>query len=365
MSDPSCRRDIAPTMLASAAGCDASLRSPSCVQNLFTSTRITVSTPLSLIFAGTPEFSVPALEALIASRHRVLAVYTQPDRPAGRGQQVTMSAVKQCALRHQLPVEQPPTLKNAEAVERLAQWSADLMIVVAYGLLLPKNVLETPRLGCVNIHASLLPRWRGAAPIQRAIQAGDQETGVTIMQMDVGLDTGPMLLERKTAIGPREISGPDVALPRLGRSTLHDRLSSMGAEAIVEAIEIIAAGKATPRAQPQEGATYAAKIRKEEALIDWTKPAVDIDRLVRAFNPWPIAETKLNGQQLRVWEATPLATQTSAAPGTVIATSAAGIDVATGNGILQLTRVQAAGRKAMPATDFLKANRPEGAVLGA
>lgn len=313
-----------------------------------------MSQPLSLIFAGTPEFSVPALEALIASRHRVLAVYTQPDRPAGRGQQVTMSAVKQCALKHQLPVEQPQTLKNAEAVEHLAQWSADLMIVVAYGLLLPKNVLETPRLGCVNIHASLLPRWRGAAPIQRSIQAGDKETGVTIMQMDVGLDTGPMLLERVTPIFPRETA-----------ATLHDRLSTIGAEAIVEAIDTIAAGKAIPRAQPQEGATYAAKIRKEEALIDWTQPAVDIDRLVRAFNPWPIAETKLNGQQLRVWEATPLATQTSAAPGTVIATSAAGIDVATGSGILQLTRVQAAGRKAMPAADFLKANRPEGAVLGA
>lgn len=313
-----------------------------------------MSQPLSLIFAGTPEFSVPALEALIASKHRVIAVYTQPDRPAGRGQQVTMSAVKQCALRHELPVEQPLTLKDPSAVERLAQWSADLMIVVAYGLLLPKNVLETPRLGCVNIHASLLPRWRGAAPIQRAIQAGDKETGVTIMQMDVGLDTGPMLLERVTPIGARETA-----------ATLHDRLASIGAEAIVEAIDAIAAGKVTPRAQPQEGATYAAKIRKEEALIDWTKPAVEIDRLVRAFNPWPIAETRWNSQQLRVWEAWPLDAKTSAAPGTVIATSAAGIDVATGDGVLQLTRVQAAGRKAMPAADFLKANRPEGAVFGA
>jgi methionyl-tRNA formyltransferase len=325
-----------------------------------------VSDSLSLLFAGTPEFSVPALEALIASRHRVLAVYTQPDRPAGRGQQVTMSAVKQCALRHQLPVEQPSTLKDAAAVERLAQWSADLMIVVAYGLLLPKSVLETPRLGCVNIHASLLPRWRGAAPIQRAIQAGDTKTGVTIMQMDVGLDTGPMLLERVIPIGPREIAGPDVTYgPRLGPPTLHDRLSALGAKAIIEAIEEIAAGTAIPRAQPQEGATYAAKIRKEEALIDWTKSAVEIDRLVRAFNPWPIAETRWNGQQLRVWEASPLPAKTSAAPGTVIATSAAGIDVATGDGVLQLTRVQAAGRKSMPAADFLKANRPEGAVLGA
>ena len=312
-----------------------------------------MSPPLSLIFAGTPEFSVPALEALVASRHRVLAVYTQPDRPAGRGQQVTMSAVKQCALRHQLPVEQPVTLKDPAAVERLAQWSADLMIVVAYGLLLPKSVLDTPRHGCVNIHASLLPRWRGAAPIQRAIQAGDQESGVTIMQMDVGLDTGPMLLERVTPIGPRETA-----------ETLHDRLATLGAEAVLEAIGAIAAGEAKPREQPKEGATYAAKIRKEEALIDWSKPAIEIDRLVRAFNPWPIAETRWNGQQLRVWEAAPSDKRTSAAPGTVIATSGAGIEVATGDGTLQLTRVQAAGRKAMPAADFLKAHRPEGAVLG-
>lgn len=296
---------------------------------------------------------MPALEALLASRHRVLAVYTQPDRPAGRGQQVTMSAVKQCALGHQLTVEQPQTLKDPAAVERLAQWSADLMIVVAYGLLLPKAVLETPRLGCVNIHASLLPRWRGAAPIQRAIQAGDKESGVTIMQMDVGLDTGPMLLERVTPLDPRETA-----------ASLHDRLAALGSAAIIEAIDTIAAGVASPREQPKEGATYAAKIRKEEALIDWSRAAVDIDRQVRAFNPWPIAETRLNGQQLRVWEAVPLANQSAVAPGTVISTSTAGIEVATGAGTLQLTRVQAAGRKAMPAADFLKAHRPEGAVLG-
>lgn len=311
-----------------------------------------MSSQLSLIFAGTPEFSVPALEAL-ASRHRVLAVYTQPDRPAGRGQQVAMSAVKQCALKHQLPVEQPQTLKDPAAVARLAQYQADLMIVVAYGLLLPKTVLDTPRLGCVNIHASLLPRWRGAAPIQRAIQAGDKESGVTIMQMDVGLDTGPMLLERVTPIDSRETGG-----------TLHDRLSTLGAEAVLAAIEAIAAGTAKALEQPQEGATYAAKIRKDEALIDWSKSALEIDRHVRAFNPWPIAETRWNGQQLRVWEASPLDKKTSAAPGTVVATGSDGIEVATGAGTLQLTRVQAAGRKAMPAADFLRAHRPEGAVLG-
>ncbi len=312
-----------------------------------------MSPSLSLIFAGTPDFSVPALEALVASRHRVLAVYTQPDRPAGRGQQVTMSAVKQCALKHQLPVEQPQTLKDPTAVEQLAQYQADLMIVVAYGLLLPKTVLDTPRLGCVNIHASLLPRWRGAAPIQRAIQAGDKESGVTIMQMDVGLDTGPMLLERVTPIDARETG-----------ASLHDRLSTLGAEAVLHAIDAIAAGTAKPVEQPKEGATYAAKIRKEEALIDWSKSAVEIDRLVRAFNPWPIAETRWNGQQLRVWESSPLDKKCSAAPGTVVATSSDGIEVATGEGTLQLTRVQAAGRKAMAAADFLRAHRPEGAVLG-
>lgn len=312
-----------------------------------------MSAPLSLIFAGTPEFSVPALEALIASRHRVVAVYTQPDRPAGRGQQVMMSAVKQCALDHQLPVEQPQTLKDPAAVDGLARWHADLMMVVAYGLLLPRTVLDTPRLGCLNIHASLLPRWRGAAPIQRAIQAGDRESGVTIMQMDVGLDTGPMLLERVIPIEPRETGG-----------SLHDRLATLGAEAVIEAIDAVAAGTAKPREQPKEGATYAAKIRKEETSIDWSKAAVEIDRLVRAFNPWPIAETRWNGQQLRVWEALPLHKKSSAAPGTVVATSSAGIEVATGEGTLQLTRVQAAGRKAMPAADFLRAHRPEGAVLG-
>jgi methionyl-tRNA formyltransferase len=312
-----------------------------------------MSSSLSLIFAGTPEFSVPALQALVASRHRVLGVYTQPDRPAGRGQQMTMSAVKQCALEHRLPVEQPHTLKDPAAVERLARYNADLMIVVAYGLLLPKNVLDTPRLGCVNIHASLLPRWRGAAPIQRAIQAGDERSGVTIMQMDVGLDTGPMLLERVTPLDARETG-----------ESLHDRLSALGAEAVLEAIDAIAAGTAKPVEQPKEGATYAAKIKKEEALIDWSKSAIEIDRHVRAFNPWPIAETRWNGQQLRIWEAAPLDKQTSAAPGTVLATSSDGIEVATGEGTLQLTRVQAAGRKAMPAADFLRAHRPEGAVLG-
>lgn len=292
---------------------------------------------------------MPALEALLRSSHRIVAVYTQPDRPAGRGQQVAASAVKQCAMRHGVPVEQPATLKDSATVERLQHWSADLMVVAAYGLLLPQSVLQQPRLGCINIHASLLPRWRGAAPIQRAICAGDTQSGVTIMQMEAGLDTGPILLARPTAIAPRETA-----------ATLHDRLAALGAQALLEALD----SNATPRPQPAEGVTYAAKIRKEEASIDWSRSAAEIDRQIRAFNAWPIAQTRWNGQQLRVWEAVPVESPAASTPGKVLATGAAGIDVGTGSGVLRLTRVQAAGRKAMSAAEFLKAHRLDGAVLG-
>jgi len=296
---------------------------------------------------------VPALEALLRSTHRVVAVYTQPDRPAGRGQQVAASAVKQCAMRHGVPVEQPATLKDPDALARLQRWSADLMVVAAYGLLLPQSVLQTPRLGCINIHASLLPRWRGAAPIQRAIAAGDGESGVTIMQMEAGLDTGPMLLTRTVRIDARETA-----------ATLHDRLAAVGAQALLDALGEIAQGTATPRVQPTEGVTYATKLRKEEAAIDWSRSAAEIDRQIRAFDPWPVAETRWNGQQLRVWQALPVESQAPGSPGKVLATSAAGIDVGTGNGVLRLTRVQSAGRKAMSAAEFLKAHRLDGAVLG-
>ena len=315
--------------------------------------------PLSIVFAGTPEFSVPALEALLRSRHRVTAVYTQPDRPAGRGRHLAASPVKQCALRHGVPVEQPASLRDAVAEERLRRWSADVMVVVAYGLLLPPGVLAAPRLGCVNIHASLLPRWRGAAPIQRAILAGDHETGVTIMQMDAGLDTGPMLLARRTAIGPRESA-----------ASLHDRLAVLGAEALLPALDALAAGTAAPRVQPEEGATYAAKIRKDEAVIDWSRPALEIDRLVRAFNPWPVAETRWDGRQLRIWEAQPAdsaALTTRAAgtvPGTVLEVGAAGVVVATGDGVLCISRLQVAGRRQMSAAEFLNAHHIDGALLG-
>jgi methionyl-tRNA formyltransferase len=296
---------------------------------------------------------VPALEALLRSAHRVVAVYTQPDRPAGRGQQLAASAVKQCAVRHGLPVEQPVTLREPAAVERLQRWSADVMVVAAYGLLLPQSILQTPRLGCINIHASLLPRWRGAAPIQRAIAAGDAQTGVTIMQMEAGLDTGPMLLTRALSIDARETA-----------ATLHDRLATLGAQALLDALDEIAAGTARPRVQPADGVTYATKLRKEEAAIDWSRSAAEIDRQIRAFDPWPVAETRWNGQQLRVWQAIPIDSTASRSPGAVLATSAAGIDVRTGNGVLRLTRVQSAGRKAMSAAEFLKAHRLDGAVLG-
>jgi methionyl-tRNA formyltransferase len=296
---------------------------------------------------------VPALEALLRSSHRVAAVYTQPDRPAGRGQQLAASAVKQCALRHGLPVEQPATLREPSAVEGLQRWSVDVMVVAAYGLLLPQAVLQTPRLGCVNIHASLLPRWRGAAPIQRAIAAGDAQSGVTIMQMDVGLDTGPMLLARSVPIGLRETA-----------ASLHDRLAQVGADALLEALDEVAQGTATPRAQPADGVTYAAKIRKEEASIDWSHPAAQLDRQIRAFDPWPIAQTQWNGQQLRVWQAVPADLTAPRSPGKVLATGAEGIDVGTGEGVLRLTRVQLAGRKAVSAAEFLRAHRLDGAVLG-
>lgn len=307
---------------------------------------------LSIVFAGTPDFAVPALEALVASRHRVAAVYTQPDRPAGRGQQMAASVVKQCALKHGLPVEQPATLRDPAAVRKLAGWNADVMVVVAYGLILPAAVLSIPPLGCLNIHGSLLPRWRGAAPIHRALLAGDHQTGVTIMQMDAGLDTGPMLLESATPIDDNDSA-----------ATLHDRLAAMGAEALLRVLDGIIDGSIVPRPQPADGITYAAKIRKDEALLDWRLTAAELDRRVRAFNPWPVAETRWNGQQLRIWQAGIASQTTAAAPGTVIASDAEGIRVATGAGVLNLTRVQLAGRKAVSAQEFLNAHSVAGSVF--
>lgn len=295
---------------------------------------------------------MPVLDALLASRHRVLAVYTQPDRPAGRGRQLSASAVKQAAQQHALPIEQPSTLKDPEAIARLASWSADVMVVVAYGLLLPAAALQVPKRGCINVHASLLPRWRGAAPIQRAILAGDSQTGVTIMQMDVGLDTGDMLLTRTTPIQSVDTS-----------QSLHDRLSMLGAQALVETLDTL--DTISPQPQPSEGVTYAHKLSKEEARIDWTAPAVQIDRAVRGFNPWPVAETRWAGQQVRIWDAEPLMQSHDRPPGEVMHTSADGIDVAAGEGIVRLKRVQLAGRKAVSAAEFARAHSLQGVVLGA
>jgi methionyl-tRNA formyltransferase len=306
--------------------------------------------PLRIVFAGTPEFSVPALQALHDAGHAIVAAYTQPDRPAGRGRELASSAVKQRALALGVPVEQPPTLKSPDAQQRLAAYAPDILVVVAYGLILPQAVLDIPRLGCLNIHGSLLPRWRGAAPIQRAVLAGDARTGISIMLMDAGLDTGPELLRRELTIGPRETGGE-----------LHDRLAPLGAEAIVAAVQGWAAGSLPATPQPAAGATYAAKIRKDEARIDWTKPAVEIDRQVRAFNPWPVAETRLGEAQVRIWEACPVADEVAveshAVPGTVVKASAGRIVVATGDGLLELLTVQFPGRKPLKARDILN-SRP-------
>jgi methionyl-tRNA formyltransferase len=308
---------------------------------------------LNIAFAGTPAFAVPALESLMRSRHRVVVVYTQPDRPAGRGRQLQVSPVKDCALRHGIPLEQPLTLRDDRAREQLASYQVDVMVVVAYGLILPPAVLTTPRLGCLNIHASLLPRWRGAAPIQRALLAGDRQTGVGIMRMEAGLDTGPVFIERVIDIGLRETA-----------SSLHDRLATLGADALLEALEGLITGTLQPRPQSAVGATYARKILKEEAVIDWSKPALEIDHLVRGFNPVPGAETAWRGQQLKIWQAEATELAGDASPGTVVAADGGGIVVATGSGALKLLRIQLAGRKPTPAADFLNAHQIVGDQFG-
>jgi methionyl-tRNA formyltransferase len=306
-----------------------------------------------IAFAGTPEFSVAALDALHAAGHRIVAVYTQPDRPAGRGRTLSTSPVKRRAMELGLHVEQPATLKSPESAAGLASHDPDLMVVVAYGLILPQSILDVPRLGCLNIHASLLPRWRGAAPIQRAILAGDTRTGVTIMKMDAGLDTGPMLLVRSLEIGENENAG-----------SLHDRLAVLGAEAIVAAIDSWTAGTVMPIVQPPDGATYAAKISKEEAVIDWSRTAGEISRQVRAFNPWPVAETRWKGQQLRIWAAEPRSGGPSAVPGTVVEAAGGRLAVSAGSGSLEIQRLQLAGRNATSAAEFLNAHQLLGACLG-
>ncbi len=311
-----------------------------------------MSNSLRIVFAGTPDFSVPPLEALLNSPHEVAAVYTQPDRPAGRGRKLVAGPVKTAAQDASIPVHQPASLRDAAEVEQLRALNPDLMVVVAYGLLLPGAVLEIPRLGCVNIHASLLPRWRGAAPIQRAIQAGDAESGVSIMRMDEGLDTGPVYLMKAVELAPDETGG-----------SLHDRLSRLGAETLMDALPGIADGSLQPRPQDDSQATYAAKLEKKEARIDWHQPAVLIERQVRAFNPWPVAYTRYENANLRIWEARAIEGMT-AEPGTVMSATRDGIDISTADGLLRVTRLQMPGKRAMDARDFINAQSIQGILLG-
>jgi methionyl-tRNA formyltransferase len=308
---------------------------------------------LKIIFAGTPEFSVAPLQALIDSRHDVIAVYTQPDRPAGRGRSLKPSPVKEKALEAGIPVYQPLNFREAADMSTLEALNADVMIVVAYGLILPQRVLDAPRFGCLNIHASLLPRWRGAAPIQRAIQAGDNQTGVTIMQMEAGLDTGPMLYKSVIEIGESETGGH-----------LHDRLMPLGAEALLATLDLLVADRLQPQVQDDSLANYAHKLQKKEAEINWDQSAVEIDRMVRAFNPWPVAHTRLGSKSLRIWQAQALSTNSSGQPGYINSTSADGIDVATAEGMLRVTELQPEGKRRMTARDFLNAHDLTDASFG-
>lgn len=308
---------------------------------------------MRIVFAGTPRFAVPTLEALLASGHDLVGVYTQPDRPAGRGRQLQASPVKILAGEHGLAVYQPATLRDPAAQATLSALGPELMVVIAYGLLLPQAVLDLPRLGCVNLHASLLPRWRGAAPIQRAILAGDAETGITLMQMEAGLDTGAMLMRRACPIEPHETAGE-----------LHDRLAQLAAEVITQALPALAEARLVPEPQPAAGVTYAAKLDKAEAWIDWHQSALAIDRQIRAFNPWPVAQTRLGDQVMRIWRARPEPDRSPiAAPGTIVQADRDGVAVATGEGCLWLEQAQLPGGRPLPAVELARGRTLQGVCL--
>ena len=294
-----------------------------------------------IIFAGTPDFSVPALQALIDSKYQVVGVYTQPDRPSGRGQNLTASPIKQLALKHNLTVFQPENFKQADDLKQLAELKADLMVVVAYGLLLPPEILVTPTFGCINIHASLLPRWRGAAPIQRAILAADANSGITIMQMDKGLDTGDMLFKITTPLNKNTTGGE-----------LHDQLSNQGAKALIEILPAVFKQTIQAEKQNNELACYAKKLTKKEALLDWSLSAKELHYQVCAFNPWPVSHTLLKNKKVRIWRTHYSTQSTTQKAGTVLSCNQAGIEVATGQGILMIDELQLAGKKRVSSTDF-------------
>lgn len=299
---------------------------------------------MRIVFAGTPAFAVPTLEALVDAGHDVAAVFTQPDRPAGRGRHVTPSAVKAFALANALTVRQPPNMR--EAAGSVAALRPEVMVVAAYGSILPPAILSLPRLGCVNVHASLLPRWRGAAPVARAIEAGDTETGVSIMQMDAGLDTGPVLSQTRTPIGADETT-----------AQVQDRLARIGAALLVSTLLRLERGDIVAQPQDASQACYAPKLQKSEALIDWSQPALTLHRKVRALNPRPVARTLLNGDAIRLWDVGPVEATSGGEPGTLMQADAAGIRVATGSGVLTVMRLQAAGGKLLSAREFLNGTR--------
>ncbi len=309
---------------------------------------------MKIIYAGTPDFAATALQALINSEHEIIAVYTQPDRPSGRGRKVTYNPVKQCALEHNIPVLQPDSLKTLESQEMLSSLGADIMVVAAYGLILPQEVLDIPRYGCLNIHASLLPQWRGAAPIQRAIQAGDEISGITIMQMAAGLDTGDILYKTQCAIKAHDTAG-----------SLHDKLAIQGKEAILHVLQLVRENQLRPITQDNSLASYAHKLHKSEGLIDWSLSASIIDQKIRSFNPWPSAYTLWNGKTIKcLFSSVSADTNHHTPPGKVIAESSTGIDVATGQGILTLKCLQLPSKKAVDVKDFLNAHSLLGEQLG-
>lgn len=303
---------------------------------------------LNIVFAGTPEFGVPCLDALSHSSHQLKAIYTQPDRPAGRGRKLQASAVKEWALAHDIPVYQPLNFKTQEAIDELAALKPDLMIVIAYGLILPRKVLDIPRLGCINVHASLLPRWRGASPIQQAILHGDEQTGVTIMQMELGLDTGPMLTKANCLISATDTAG-----------SLHDKLAALSAPPLLDTVDLLADAQAQAQIQDEKLATYAKKINKEDGCINWQNSAAVIDQQIRAFNPWPIAYTSLNAEPLRIHEASLVTLNENLTPGTVVRLDKKGMLVSTAEGGILIEKIQFPSAKAVSIADWLNSGKTQ------